>query len=528
MVDTPRKTFPELQALTAPVVDSDLLAVYRTPGPAKRTTAAIFSDYIKAFFSASGGSALMGFLQSGIGATARTVQAKLQDTVSVKDFGATGDGVTNDRAAIQAAIDALFAAGGGTLLFPNGKYVLGTTGLTTSNNIIFQGDSTRYAGSTTRGTSLVYTGTGNAIYGQNVLDVQLNDIDLDCTGTTGTSVRGINFSGVWKTTLRNVTIRGVTRAKGYGILFDTVGVSGPFGAQHNYLEQVECADGVIRFLGVDANDGVTTTVCNTIRGMQYQIVSSQIVFINSTAEGWTTGAGFDFSGAGCYGLMLGCDIEGAGTPGIAIDGSAEVREVGTIWAGFSGTNKVTGDTASLRSYGGKLEFLATLVADTPKLTGTAGNANLPSYVSDYVVGTNLSGGTQEGHRQWRRYVAGAEVVDHDWDQHSVVKKTIVVATTSLVTLMTVPIAGGDGFTIEVVARGFTPGDGWWCVTRRAVVINNGVVVITQQAQETAGIPVQISFDDSGNNVRVRFLNSTANSTNVYLTTRILGDYAGFS
>ena len=45
MVDTPRKTFPELQALSAPLVDSDVVAVYRAPGPAKRTTASVLKTY---------------------------------------------------------------------------------------------------------------------------------------------------------------------------------------------------------------------------------------------------------------------------------------------------------------------------------------------------------------------------------------------------------------------------------------------------------------------------------------------------
>ena len=51
----------------------------------------------------------------------RTVENRLADSVSVKDFGALGDGVTDDTAAIQAAIDAQ-ATSGGTVFFPVGIY----------------------------------------------------------------------------------------------------------------------------------------------------------------------------------------------------------------------------------------------------------------------------------------------------------------------------------------------------------------------------------------------------------------------
>lgn len=44
----------------------------------------------------------------------------------VRDFGATGDGVTKDTVAVQAAIDAASKAGGGEVLVPAGRYICGT------------------------------------------------------------------------------------------------------------------------------------------------------------------------------------------------------------------------------------------------------------------------------------------------------------------------------------------------------------------------------------------------------------------
>jgi hypothetical protein len=55
---------------------------------------------------------------------------------NVKDFGAVGDGVANDTAAIQAAVDATSAAGGGTVYFPAGTYSVsnGNPGATSWDN----------------------------------------------------------------------------------------------------------------------------------------------------------------------------------------------------------------------------------------------------------------------------------------------------------------------------------------------------------------------------------------------------------
>jgi hypothetical protein len=67
------------------------------------------------------GSSLVGFIQAGVGAVLRTVQDKLRESVSVKDFGAKGDGITNDTAAINAAL-----AASNQVYFPPGTYM--TTG----------------------------------------------------------------------------------------------------------------------------------------------------------------------------------------------------------------------------------------------------------------------------------------------------------------------------------------------------------------------------------------------------------------
>ncbi len=76
-----------------------------------------------ATLAASGGSNLVGFLQQGTNAVARTVQSKLRDHYSVKDFGAVGDNVADDTIPIQRAISQAMLTGG-TVFFPRGRYYI--------------------------------------------------------------------------------------------------------------------------------------------------------------------------------------------------------------------------------------------------------------------------------------------------------------------------------------------------------------------------------------------------------------------
>lgn len=59
----------------------------------------------------------LSFTQNGTGATAITVQAKLRDIVSAKDFGAVGNNATNDTTAVNNALAT------GPVYIPTGTYV---------------------------------------------------------------------------------------------------------------------------------------------------------------------------------------------------------------------------------------------------------------------------------------------------------------------------------------------------------------------------------------------------------------------
>lgn len=72
------------------------------------------------------------------GVIPRLISDGFGDCVSVKDFGAIGDGITDDTTAIQAAITSLNAGNYKSLYFPAGNYVIaGTINITASGVSIF-------------------------------------------------------------------------------------------------------------------------------------------------------------------------------------------------------------------------------------------------------------------------------------------------------------------------------------------------------------------------------------------------------
>jgi hypothetical protein len=73
--------------------------------------------------AASTGSSLVGFTQPGTGAIARTLQDKMRESVSVKDFGADPTGVVDSTAAFSAA-GSINGTGAIEVVVPRGNFLL--------------------------------------------------------------------------------------------------------------------------------------------------------------------------------------------------------------------------------------------------------------------------------------------------------------------------------------------------------------------------------------------------------------------
>ena len=83
---------------------------YAGGGDARKKSVNLLQEYMQDNLNFPDNASEVTYNPAGTGAVARTVESKLRDVVSVKDFGAVGNGVADDTAAIQAAIAAVKAA----------------------------------------------------------------------------------------------------------------------------------------------------------------------------------------------------------------------------------------------------------------------------------------------------------------------------------------------------------------------------------------------------------------------------------
>ena len=141
--------------------------------------------------------------QGGTGSTITTAEAKLQETVSVKDFGATGDGTTDDSAAIQAALDHINTVGGGSVYIPTGIYNVGSSRLSIySNTKVFgNGRTSKIIATADTGSILGILSAVGRSY------IEIRDLYLDGTSGSDYAYYGVKCEACNYVRVLNITAK---------------------------------------------------------------------------------------------------------------------------------------------------------------------------------------------------------------------------------------------------------------------------------------------------------------------------------
>lgn len=152
--------------------------------------------------AASSGSSLVGFTQSLSGAVARTVQSKLRDVISIKDFGAVGNGIADDTTALNAALAAMTS--GVSLYFPSGNYKV-------TSQIVFPSGQMSYFGDGPGQSLITYVGADTTndcfVFGNGTNDVNqllLSGIQFR-SNTLMTGGAGVRFKRLTRSRINDCT-----------------------------------------------------------------------------------------------------------------------------------------------------------------------------------------------------------------------------------------------------------------------------------------------------------------------------------
>lgn len=156
--------------------------------------------------SVDGGDSSQTFVTSD-GGTPRTLAERFSDRLTVRDWGAVGDGLADDTAAFQAAAAMAGGAGSGELLVPSGFYRLTAPVLIPSNvKVVGAG----------RGVAIISHPGSHAFKNSDTTagntDISISGITFDAGGTSdgGVSMTGVTGLSVSDCHFRNIKPVGVT------------------------------------------------------------------------------------------------------------------------------------------------------------------------------------------------------------------------------------------------------------------------------------------------------------------------------
>jgi hypothetical protein len=263
----------------------DQLPVYApNSGDARRMSITALTDYMQDTLDLPDNSDEVSFLQSGTGAVTRTVQSKLRDVVSVKDFGAVGDGATDDTTAIAAA---LVAATGKALYFPaSSSFYRITNTLTIPADTMVYGDGYGSAiRQTTRERNVFAAGNNCTIQNLRLRGDGVTSGGVDFTKNNGVVIigarnvkvqecflHGFEFNGVYCNNSTNVDITGnYIWGNAYSnsssadiVLYGTSGASRRINITKNFCFSNNSQGIYVDAIGVDSDVLVEGNICVTL------------------------------------------------------------------------------------------------------------------------------------------------------------------------------------------------------------------------------------------------------------------------
>lgn len=271
--------------------------------------------------------------------------------VSVLNFGARGDGITNDTAAIQRLTDSVASKGGGTVFFPRATYLTSGYINITGNNVTWLGE---------RGARIVTAPSGNyqKINVSGVSGVVIDTLEIDCGRTTGRyhvydgSIALFNVTGF---TLQNSRI---THTEGIGIF--SKGATKNVNVLNNqfddyfigiYTNSSEVSGSATQYITVDKNNFFN---CWT---NEYSTFSASVKLQNNGFE-----SGNNVPGQSCghkitnnsivSGGLLGVELWGYITDSTVSNNTIQDCDFGVSIAAFSSNIVVDSNTINGASYVG--------------------------------------------------------------------------------------------------------------------------------------------------------------------------------
>lgn len=211
----------------------------------------------------------VGAFTYGTAVTGTRTTLKLRDFISVKDFGAKGDGVTDDTVAIQNAITSLPQPGGGVIYFPAGAYIISSTLTWSDRCVILRGAGTSSqpnAGGTRLNFSSGVTGiniqNGSLGYGARSRIESMRILGSDTIPGTNDGI----LLQANETTISDVDIEGFA---GSGINIDSSAGTAATNGNIFRIDHVRCAFNLtsgFRTFGSNSNAGTITSLDCTNNG----------------------------------------------------------------------------------------------------------------------------------------------------------------------------------------------------------------------------------------------------------------------